>query len=293
MNNVLTNIPYRGIGIRLKEEIANLIKQRRNDLDVLEIITECYIDKPPKAMESLKKLRDQFSVIPHGVKLSIGSALPLNYTYLKKVKRLCEFINPYYYSDHFALTNPAVNMMPETEIGHLYPIWFTKEVLNIIVQKTNEVQKFLGLPLVLENITSDFVIPEADLEEPEFITEVCQQTNCGLLLDLTNVHIVSFNRDMDPTSWLSRFPLEYVVQIHLAGGKVSRPTNWYHDTHSEELNGVNEGMWPLLEYVGKNCKNLKAVIIERDSNFKENFDEMILNDVRRIRAIIESTKRML
>ncbi len=285
MTSPLSNIPYLGAGIGLRDEIVDKTLLYKNEIDVLEIISELYFfeNEKERAAEWLKKFNSVFPIIPHGVKLSIGSAYTIDKNFLAEMRELCNFIKAPYYSDHFALTRHPGGI----DLGHLSPIWFTKELLEIVVEKVDQIQQFLGIPLVLENITSLFDIKEADFEEPEFISEVCRRTGCGLLLDLTNIHINSYNRGINPQMLLERFPMDHVVQIHLAGGVISH--GHYSDTHSEELNGANEGVWPLLEWTSKHA-DIKAVIIERDSNFKTDFEEMILKDIRRARAILDSSR---
>jgi uncharacterized protein (UPF0276 family) len=285
MTAEISEIPYLGVGLGLRKELSSQILSNKNEIDVLEITSEHFMDKPEAQMQYLKKFRDEFSVVPHGLNLSIGSAIELDREYLKKIKKICETIAAPYYSDHFATT-----YLPGLNIGHLSPAWFTKEALNMVIKKIDIVQNFLGIPLVLENITSFFDIPEADFEEPEFISEVCRKTQCGLLLDITNVHINAHNRGQDPYNFLQRLPLMNVVHVHLAGGKINPKNNWYYDTHSEELNGVNEGVWPLLKWVAERT-NIKTVIIERDDNFKEDFNKMILDDIKKARSILIQSKK--
>ncbi len=280
MNYELKKIPFFGVGLGLRAELVDEIVERKNEIDVLEVTSEHYINTNLIENKLLKKIGDSLPLIPHGLNLSIGAAENINFDYLKKIEGFCHYIKAPYYSDHFALTE-----VDGVSIGHLSPLWFTKETLDIVVSKINKAQNFLRLPLVLENITSFFTIPGGDFEEPEFIKEVCRRTGCGLLLDLANIHINSHNRKENPLRLLERFPLENVVQIHLAGGRIHRHNNMFYDTHSEELNGINEGIWQLLEYVAGKC-DIKTVIIERDDNFKENFEEMIMTDIERAQKIL-------
>lgn len=278
MVDPLTLLPYLGVGIGLREQIAEKTASYRDHIDAVEIITENYF--PPEKQKDLGRFSNLFPVIPHGVELSLGSAEEINTNYLGNIKNICTLLHASYYSDHFALTR-----LGETGLGHLSPIWFTKDSLRMVTEKVNRMQDFLGIPLVLENITSFFDIPSSDFAEEEFIAEVGRRTHCGLLLDVANVHINAHNRTCDPYAFLKQFPLERVVQIHLAGGIIRN--DWYHDTHSQELNGVNEGIWPLFSWVLPRTPNLKAVIIERDENFKNDFEEMILKDVRRARELVK------
>ena len=280
MNKDLAHIPYLGVGIGLRTSLIEETLRHTDEIDVLEIIAEKFFpSRYPHTLPALERFSD-IAVVPHGLKLSIGSAIPLSERFLSDMKELCAGIHAPYYSDHFALTR----LGGELDTGHLSPLWYTKETLEYLVKKIDGVQQKIGLPLVLENITAELVLTEADYEEPEFITEVCRRTGCGLLLDLTNIHINAYNRGTDALTLLQRYPMNHVVQVHLAGGEIHRGV--FKDTHSQELMGPNEGVWELLKWASVQAQ-IKALIIERDENFKENFEEMILVDLRRARSIIE------
>lgn len=280
MTNHLASLPRLGVGIGFRDRIAKKTLLHRNDIDVVEIITENYFN--PRTHARLEKINSSFPVIPHGVELSVGSAQPLEQEFLQNIKTICTLINAPYYSDHFAVTR-----LGEQKIGHLSPIWFTGESLALVKDKVNRVQDFLGIPLALENITSFFDISHADMREEEFISDVCAQTGCGLLLDITNVHINAYNRKKDPCTFLKHLPLDHVIHIHLAGGVIKN--DWFHDTHNQELNGINEGVWPLLEWTLARAPNLKTIIIERDENLDGDLQDMLLNDICRIREINNAT----
>lgn len=284
MKKNLDSIPFFGAGIGLRTELERQLREHAEDVLVLEVITERFFEKSARE-GTLASFAKDFRIIPHGVKLSIGSALPLDYEHLEKVKAVCEFLDAPYYSEHFALTRHG----DEFDTGHLSPIWFTQENLEVVIAHVKEIQDYLERPLVLENITSSFEIPNADYEEPEFISAVCQETGCGLLLDLTNVFINAYNRKTDPYDFLQRIPLDRVIHMHLAGGKLHHGV--MEDTHSEPLSGINEEVWPLLEWTAPRATRLSTLIIERDSNFSGSFEDMLLTDLRRAQKIIEDSKK--
>lgn len=269
----LTHIPYLGVGIGLKKELVNNTLSYQKEIEVLEVITEEIMRGVFPAMILKEYYLPKFPIILHGVGLSIGSAVALEKPYLERIRNLCAHLKVPYYSEHLAITK-----LPGFHFGDLVPIWFTKEVLDLIVQKVNGIQNFLGIPLVLENITSDFDIPEADFEESEFITQLCEKTNCGLLLDVTNVYINYQNRKQDPYVFLRNIPLERIVEIHLAGGTIK--DGWFYDTHSEK---IHKEIWPLFEWVMARS-HPKTVIIEREDNLEKDFKTSVLEDLQKIRS---------
>lgn len=277
----LGEIPVLGVGIGLREEIKDETILHNKEIDVLELITEQFTpDMSPSRRALLDSFHSQFPLIPHGVGLSIGSAHAIPEKKIEEIKWLCDLLDAPYYSEHFSLNNDEEE---EFSIGHLSPIWHTDEELDIVVEKILLLQERLNRPIVLENITSSFDLPESDYTETEFITKVCDRTSAGLLLDVTNVYINAYNRKKDPLEFLKAFPLERVVQMHLAGGELHH--DWFSDTHSQELSGPNEPVWQFFEYAVAHCSNLRAVIIERDQNFGSDFEKALIEDVRRIRRI--------
>ena len=84
------------------------------------------------------------------------------------------------------------------------------------------------------------------MDEWEFITRIAEKTDCGLLLDVNNVYVSSFNHDMDPVEFISSLPHERIVQFHLAGH--SNYTTHLIDTHD---NHVIDPVWELYRLAHK------------------------------------------
>jgi len=51
-----------------------------------------------------------------------------------------------------------------------------------------------------------------------------QQADCGLLLDVNNVYVSSFNHDFSAQEYIRCVPHERIVQFHLAVTPISAPT---------------------------------------------------------------------
>ena len=283
MANPLKKIPYLGLGIGLRHELHHDTLRYKDEIDCVEIISEGYFTNIRD--EYLKIFTKEFSVIPHGIKLSISSPDPVEEWYFEGMNHVNELVNAHYYSDHFTLSRHGRDI----DCNHLAPIWYTKEMLEHVVRKIDTVQQRIGMPLVLENITSALTLGEADFEEWEFISKVFERTQCGLLLDLTNININAYNTKQDPIKLLGQYPMDAVVQIHLAGGFIDHHEDYFHDTHSREVVGPNEPVWDLLEWTTRHA-DIKALVIERDQNFEGEFEDMIMKDLRKARSIVEPTQ---
>jgi len=139
-------------------------------------------------------------------------------------------------------------------------------------------QDLLQRPLVLENITQ-LIRFEAEMTAYEFVHQLVERTSCGILLDVTNTYVDSFNYHFNPEDELDKWPLEAVYHIHLSGGRTIGDEKM--DGHNAP---VEETSWSLFKkYLGR-MPNLHTVIIERDENFSD-FDQL-LAEVSRVKSIL-------
>ena len=77
------------------------------------------------------------------------------------------------------------------------------------------------------------------MSEWDFIAALACEADCGLLLDVNNVHVSAFNHGFDPLAYLDAMPMDRVVQIHVAG----HADNGTHlvDTHEGPVAGRRRG----------------------------------------------------
>lgn len=268
MINSISNL---GVGIGFRPELEAGIFSHKSSIDFLEIIADRYFS--PIALQDLEKLATEFKIAPYGVGLSIGSK-NLNSDYIKSVKEVCRITKCEYYSEHL-----NVSEAPMAALGHLSPIHYTNDNLMRITDNVNRLQDYLGIPLVLENITYNLDIPKADLTQVEFFQKLVANTKCGILLDMANIYTNSHNHHYDSGQFIDEMPLENIVQIHLAGGR--RKGDYIIDSHDED---VEEETWNLLEYLASKIK-IKATVLERDGNFPDDFT-VLENQLKRAKTIL-------
>jgi uncharacterized protein (UPF0276 family) len=138
-------------------------------------------------------------------------------------------------------------------------------------------KQYIKKPLILENITYAFQIPGNELTETQFISQVAENAEVGLLLDVTNLYINSVNHHFDFRQFLQEVPLERVVQFHFVGGY------WLDgiliDGHAH---ATQAEIWQVLEEA-LHLSAVKGIILERDENFPP-YDELVaeLNQARSI-----------
>lgn len=262
-------VAWLGSGISYREELRGQILASSEQIDLIEVVADHFIGDA----DGLRELGEMFTLVPHGLQLSIASPA-IDRDYLRAIKRVSDASSSPYYSDHLAVTRA-----PGVDIGHLSPAWFTEETLELVTRNVTVVQDFLEKPLILENISYAFEIPDASMSEPEFLTRLVERTGCGLLLDLTNLYTNATNHEFDPVARLDELPLDAVVQLHIAGG-------YWHDGvlidgHCEP---VEEGTWDLLVALSERV-GTKACILEHDDRFPDDFS-VLISQVQRARQLI-------
>jgi uncharacterized protein (UPF0276 family) len=267
-------LPTLGAGLGFRAEMKSDVFRFPEEIDWLEVIADHYIDAPRGKMEELDLLLQHFTVIPHGIHLSIGSAEGLDPVYLEKLAGLIERIDPPWWSEHLAFTQAAGR-----PIGHLSPLPFSQEAIEVVARNAETVRSVIGTPLILENITYTHRVPGDQMSEPEFLHQALDAAQCGLLLDLTNVHTNAFNHHFDPVEFLAALPLERVVQCHVVGGH--EENGFLIDSHSAP---VPEAVWDLLRGLVINAR-VRGVLLERDEHIPPLKE--LLPDLRTARDIME------
>ena len=60
---------------------------------------------------------------------------------------------------------------------------------DITAQKIREVRDFLEVPIAVENVSSYAEFHVSEMTEWEFLTEVVEKADCGILLDVNNIYV--------------------------------------------------------------------------------------------------------
>lgn len=243
-----------GLGLRAPH-YEQFLKERPQRVQWLEIISENYISAHPGYWKMLADLRHDYPFVMHGVSLSIGSTDALDEDYLIRLRRLADFLDVAWISDHICYTG-----LNGTNTHDLLPIPYTEEALKHLIPRVQHVQEALGRPFVFENASSYLEWNGSTLSEPEFLSELHRATGCGLLLDVNNVHVSCFNHGWDAKAYIDAIPAQAVVQYHLAGH--TDKTTHLIDTHSKP---VTSAVWELYRYT-LHTKGMRSTMIEWDAD---------------------------
>jgi uncharacterized protein (UPF0276 family) len=231
------DIPDLGFGVGLRTAHFAHVLGKKPAVDWFEIVSENFMDTSGRPLWVLDQVAEHHPIGMHGVSLSIGSVDPIDRAYLAKLRALAERVRARFVSDHLCWCGVGGRNMHD-----LLPLPYTEECLAHCVERVKAVQEILERPLVLENPSSYVEFASSRMSEWEFLARLAEEADCGLLLDLNNVYVSSFNHGFDPFEYVEAIPAERIVYYHLAG-HTNHGTHIL-DTHSDR---AIEAVWKLYE----------------------------------------------
>ena len=81
-----------------------------------------------------------------------------------------------WWSEHVAFTRAG-----GISIGHLAPLPFTREALDVLTRNLARARAVIGnVPCALENIAAPAILSGADMDEPQFLAELSRGRQVGL-----------------------------------------------------------------------------------------------------------------
>lgn len=265
-------LPDLGVGAGLRVPHYRDILQRQPAVDFFEVISENFMLAGGKPRYHLEQIAERYPLVQHGVSLGIGSPEEPAREYLTALRDLADRTKSPWVSDHFCWCRAG-----GTELHDLLPLPYTPEAIERVVTRAKRIQDFLGRPLALENTSSYLTYRESCMPEWEFISEVAERADIGLMFDVNNVYVSAYNHDFDPYEFVRNVPHERIVQIHLAGH--TNLGRYLLDTHSgPALDIVLDLYRETIELAGP-----VSTLIEWDEDIPP-LDEL-LAEVERARAV--------
>jgi len=251
-------LPDLGFGVGLRSAHLAQVLREAPAIDWFEVISENYLDSHGWRRHALQQLAGRYPLVMHGVSLSIGSSDPLDFAYLAALKQLARDIGARWISDHLCWTGVAGQTTHD-----LLPLPLNEATLAHVVTRIRTVQDLLERPLVVENPSSYARFQADTLPEWEFIARMADESGCGLLLDVNNVHVSSVNHGFDPIRYIDALPAHRVVQIHLAGHRDCG--DHLLDTHDAP---VSDAVWRLYRHAIGRCGPV-STLLEWDAQIPE------------------------
>jgi len=256
-------VPANKVGIGLRApHVSYILKNPKKIAKIvgfLEVHSENYYNLEGRAIQYLQQVREDFPISFHSVGNSLGSASGLDIDHLKNLKDIVEIINPFLISDHISW-----GKVDKNHYNDLLPLPYTKDALKVICDNISKMQDFLKRQILVENPSAYLAFKNQEMDEAEFINELCKKTGCKLLLDVNNVFVsAQNNKEFEPFKYLKTLNKKLVGEIHLAGhskreifdGKNNKEI--LIDTHSDIV--CNE-VWEIYQAAIKKFGKIPSLI---------------------------------
>jgi uncharacterized protein (UPF0276 family) len=226
-----------GIGLRAPHHAAVLAT--RPDVGWLEVHSENHFAPAGAAHSALDGVRANYPIALHGVGLSLGGTDPLDRGHLAELAAAIDRYQPALISEHLCWGSAGGR-----HTNDLLPMPYTLEALAHVASRVVEAQDALGVPLLIENVSSYLAFRDAEMAEWDFLAALARESGCGLLLDVNNVYVSARNHGFDAYAYLEALPRHAVREFHLAGHSTRRvgDRELLIDTHDAR---VCDDVWSL------------------------------------------------
>jgi uncharacterized protein (UPF0276 family) len=222
----------KGIGLGLRTPHLPVILDETPAVPWFEILIDNYFSEGGLALHNLERIRNNYPVVFHSVGMSLAGTDPINREWFKQLGRLMDRFEPTWVSDHLCWTQFGGHYFHD-----LLPFPLNQPALSHVSERVAQVQEILGQEILVENVSSYLSFTDSEMDEADFLQELCRRTGCFLLLDINNIHVSAVNNKFDPMSFMERIPAAKVKQFHLAG---------YEDTGEYLLDSHSAPVWPAV-----------------------------------------------
>lgn len=223
-----------GVGLR-HPHFADILSQPKQ-VDFVEVHSENFFGQGGAALSMLTQVRDKYPVSLHSTSMGLGSVQNIPMSYLERLKKLTQHIDPFLMSEHACFTW-GQQQGQLIHSGDLLPIAHTQHNLTVMCEQVDRVQSFLGRQLIIENVSAYVQFAGSYLSEAEFLAQLCRRTGAKILLDINNIAVNSLNFEggniqQSVSDYIDELPVDSVAQIHLAGCSASLPGELVIDDHA-------------------------------------------------------------
>ncbi|MDR5822804.1 DUF692 family multinuclear iron-containing protein [Caballeronia sp. LZ043] len=153
-----------------------------------------------------------------------------------------------------------------------------QDVLEQTIDGVLTIQRQSTVPFLAELPSCSFVAGDMSLDA--FFRGLIERTGCGMVLDVSHVFSYAIYCDREPLELLAAFPLDSVVEIHVAGGSVHPQHSWrYRDTHVEP---ILDEVVAILDAAIVGCRHLQAITYEIGLGISP---ELVDQEIKRLRRV--------
>jgi len=265
-----------GVGLRHPHYDAALTNSALNDeIDFIEIHAENFFAAGGISQALLKDIAQKYKISVHGTSLGLGSSTSLPHNTLQQFAQVVHNSNAFLVSEHLCF-NRIQTSEGLFHSGDLLPLAYNTQSLNTLSTNIQQVQDTLKRSILIENLSAYIAAADIDenvhdsMSEVSFLSALCKQSGCGLLLDLNNLIVNALNQGIqDPVqsiyNTIKSLPANTIGEIHLAGFSEQALNGFIVDDHA---NFVSQQCWELYSMLMATI-GPKPSLVEWDNNLPQ------------------------
>ncbi len=257
MTNRLQNLPEVGLSLTFFIELLQY-NFPEGLIDAFEIEPQimCTRDRhnnlkfPKDIFEAIDKRKEKKLI--HSIGAPIGGTRKPDLDQIDLINFTANQFNSPWVSEHLSF-----NATGNFNTSFFLPPFQTEEGVKVVSENINYLQKHLNRPLIIETGVNYFKPNFGELQDGEFVRRLCENTGCGILLDIHNLFANQLNGRESIDSFLNTIPLENVIEVHIAGG--NEVNGLWLDSHSGNM---DKRLLAITKEFLPDLTNLKALTYE-------------------------------
>ena len=219
--------------------------------------------------DAQKWIQNQWPTTYHFLDINLDDQADFDPHWLEQVKAFIHYAQPAWLCGDAGMWHFG----PRAQ-GHmlLLPPILTRESAFELADGIIRLREETGLEVLPENPPGHVYL--GDLHLLDFFALVCDRADTGMLLDLAHLTIYQHQQNHELTTALDGFPLDRVIEVHLAGGTkhIRNGCEVIEDDHSPH---ILDETWHLFKTCSPHFSNLRALVFECERNpLRECLDPM-------------------
>jgi uncharacterized protein (UPF0276 family) len=196
----------------------------------------------------------------HFLDVNLDEPEDLDPAWLSEVRRLSDVLRPAWLCGDAGLWHHGPR-----DRAHmlLLPPVLSADAAAATADGIRALREATGLEVLPENPPGQVFV--GDLHPLDFFARVCDLADTGMLLDCAHLAIYQRAAGLGPLTGCDGFPLERVVEMHVAGGTVGE-VDGFSFVEDDHVPAVLDATWQIFETVAPRAPNLKAVVFECERN---------------------------
>ncbi len=283
MGEHIPQLPVLGIGASLslsaKPDPVSLVNKKHGP-SFVEYAGLADVDQVIDEVTRIRKTGKP--VLFHPSYINFCGSYPNSEHWLKATARHIEQVGSPWFAQDCAYCFWEEGHGYSSQFGYFIPPILNKASLARAIDRVKEVQDLVPVTVAIEPPPVSFVL--GSIPVFSFFGEIADAADCALLLDMG--HLVSYEMasGIAVTDSLSELPVERVIEVHVAGGRIKQGESGpiYMDAHECQIQQVT---WEMLDRMLPHLPNVKAVCFEC-----EGVDEKtVMSTLKRIRNQVRAS----